>query len=239
MAAGDFDEAEVAAGVADLQQRLGDSHPFSDNAGALRRFLIARKLDVSKAQDMLDEHVRWRKDNLPVELTDDVRAELVKGKFYILPGAKDVNGHPVVVVRSGLFDPKTRDLDATIKAFLLLLEKSLQDLGEEGKFSILYDRDGFQMSNFDFDLLKAWAKIASDNYPERLASVALYPSGRILAGLFKMVSVFFDPRTRAKIKMVQDTDELQSLIPADALPPRYGGTCTYEFDPSIWENQPA
>merc|ERR1719401_601205 len=158
---------------------------------------------------MLDKHVAWRKENLPVELTPAILEELKKGKFYILPGAKDVNGHPVVVVRSGLFDPKERDLDTCIKAFLYILEKSLSDVGESGKFSIMYDRDGFSVrNNFDFDLLKAWAGVASDNYPERLASVALYPSGAVLAGLWKMVSVFFDPRTRAKIKMVQSEDEL-------------------------------
>merc|ERR1711933_455152 len=121
---------------------------------------------------MLDKHVAWRAENLPVRLTPEIRAELMKGKFYVLPEAKDVNGYPVVVVRSGLFDPKERDLDTCIRAFIYLLEQSLSELDEAGKFSIMYDREGFSVrKNFDFDLLKAWAAIASDNYPERLASV--------------------------------------------------------------------
>jgi len=214
-----------------LRASLPADHGFRENEGALRRFLVARKLNVDKARQMLEKHMAWREQNLPVVPTPEVLAELRKGKFYILPGAKDVGGHPVVVVRSGLFDPKERDLDTCIRAFLYVLEKGLGDLGENGKFSIMYDREGFSVGkNFDFDLLKAWAEIASDNYPERLSSVALYPSGAILAGLWKAVSVFFDPRTRAKIKMVQNQDELATIIPREALPPRYGGTSTYEFD---------
>lgn len=228
------DESEVAEAIIALQARLVEEHPFRNNTGALRRFLIARKLDVDAALSMLNAHVEWRAKNLPVVLTPEIQAELRKGKFYVLPGAEDVNGYPVVVVRSGLFDPQERDLDTCIKAFIYLLEQSLATLDESGKFSIMYDRDGFSVrKNFDFDLLKAWAGIASDNYPERLASVALYPSGVVLAGLWKVVSVFFDSRTRAKIKMVQNEDELATLIPKNALPPRYGGTSDYEFDPEF------
>lgn len=226
------DQAAVAAAAEELDGRLPAGHPFGGNRGALQRFVVARKLDVDAALEMLDKHVAWRRENLPVELTPAIREELKKGKYYILPDAKDVNGYPVVVIRSGLFDPKERDLDTCIKALIYLLEQSLGDLDESGKFSVMYDRDGFSArNNFDYDLLKTWAGIASANYPERLASVAVYPSGAVLAGLWKMVSVFFEPRTRAKIKMVQLEEELTTVIPKEALPPRYGGTSTYEFDP--------
>ena len=48
----------------------------------LRRFLIARKLNVESTAAMLEAHVAWRERTLPIQLSE-VRDEVRKGKAYV------------------------------------------------------------------------------------------------------------------------------------------------------------
>jgi hypothetical protein len=84
---------------------------FGDTA-MLRRFLMARKLQVEPAVEMLIKHLEWRKANLPVRMTPAIEAELKKGKTFVR--GCDLQGRPLMVIKSACFDPKTRDLEATV-----------------------------------------------------------------------------------------------------------------------------
>ena len=55
--------------------------------------------------------------------------------------------------------------------------------------------------NLDLDLLKAVAKVLSDNSPETMEKALLYPCGLILRGLWQIAKWFFDPVTRSKVAM--------------------------------------
>ena len=88
------------------------------------------------------------------------------------------------------------------------------------------------MRSWDFELIKGVAKVLSDNYPERLGGAYVYPSGVLLAGLWKIVAPFFDPRTRAKVKMLNSEAQLRDLVPEQFIPKIYGGTDEFVFDPA-------
>ena len=220
----------------ELAQVLPEGHGL-DSQG-MRRFLIARNLVIdgaNGAREMVEKHLDWRKATLPVAVTPEVKEELRKGKFF--RAGEDAHGNPLIVVRSSRFDPKERDLDVAIKAAVHAVEESVAALPNgHGQFSVLYDRTDFSFwRNWDLPFLKGVASIFSNNYPERLHGAYLYPSGSVLPALWKMVSVFFDPRTQAKVTMIKHQSELLQHIPKEHLPKHLGGDADVSFDPSKYE----
>ena len=74
-----LDAAEQELIVELKAKNLGDFLDLQDS-GMLRRFLVARNLEIEPALVMLEAHATWRRDTLPVSLTSGVVAELKKGK---------------------------------------------------------------------------------------------------------------------------------------------------------------
>ena len=141
------DDEEISADL-DLTEKeliaeLGESHPLANDSIALRRFLVARKLQVDDAKAMIEEHVKWRAANLPIPITQPLVHELKKGK--IEPYGKDDQGRPVIIVRSGKFDPKERDLDVAISSVVYLIEKIVSEHPPGTSFIIFYDRSDFSI----------------------------------------------------------------------------------------------
>jgi len=209
-----------------------------EDSATLRRFLVARQLNLDAAFTMIEAHSKWREQNLPITLTPALRAELRKGKSYLR--GNDAKGRPLFIIRSGRFDPKVRDLETAMKATVHTVEAAVAALPAEGsgpqQFAVMYDRTGFSLrENFDKDLILGCIQTLSNNYPERMGAVYLYPCGMVLSGLYRMISPFLDARMRAKVKMVTSDKELCSLVPPEYVPTWYGGQDTFEFDPSIYD----
>jgi len=221
----------------ELTKELPAGHGLQDEA--MRRFLIARSCVVdgaNGAKEMILATIAWRQATLPVTLTPEVKDELRKGKFF--PSGRDAEGNPLIVVRSCNFDPKERNLDHAISAATYAIEEAVSALPkQEGKFSLLYDRKDFKFGkNWDFQFLKGVALLFSAHYPERLAGAYLYPSGLALPALWGMVSVFLDPRTRAKVRLINDPQELQTYVPIEHIPKWHGGHSDCELDPGKYES---
>ena len=248
----------------ELKEKLGTSHLLYKDHQQLRRFLVARKLKLDETMEMINNHMEWRARMLPVTLTEEVKAELKKGKMEVY--GTDIQGRPLLIVHSGRFDPKERDLDTAIAACVYLIEKTIAENENQTQCSIMCtrhvhghhtrflfsrspltrllacffasadDRDGFSFKkNWDFDFLKTIAKTLSDNYPERLAGVYVHPSSSILAWLWSLIKNFFDGRTRAKVKFITSDKELLACVPAEFVAQSQGGTSTHTFDPSIYD----
>ena len=110
-----LDAAEQELIVALKSKNLGDFLDLKDSA-MLRRFLVARNLEIEPALVMLEAHAKWKKATLPISLTSGIVAELKKGKAF--HHGLDAAGRPLVVIRSRNFDPKERTLDDALKAVI-------------------------------------------------------------------------------------------------------------------------
>lgn len=69
------------------------------------RFLRARKGNVADARTMLEGHLKWRAETLPVTCDADVVEELEKKKYCF--SGEDKDGRKVIVVRSRLMGKHT------------------------------------------------------------------------------------------------------------------------------------
>lgn len=225
---------QVALGIMEEEviAALGPTHFMANDSASLRRFLVARKLKLEPTVAMIQQHTAWCESTLPVALEGAVLVEACKGKAEV--HGTDCAGRPLVIIHSGKFDPKTRDLQASIHACFYLFENALKSLPPgQTQFAVLYDRSNFSFAkNWDFDVLKAVFTQLSANYPECLGAAYVYPAGPPLSWLWGLVKIFLDPRTRAKVRMISSKEELLAAIPTEFVPVAFGGTSTHEFDPA-------
>ena len=236
-------EFEDPAIVKDLQEveeevaaALGAEHMMASNRAMLRRFVVARKGSVPDILAMIEAHMAWRTQHLPPVVTEAVVAELKKGKIEVY--GHDVQGRPLVIVHSGKFDPKERDLATCLTSIVHLIESACSQLktDQPPKITIFYDRQGFSLrKNWDLEYLKCMIAALSDNYPEFLGGVYIYPAGGLLLSLWAIVRPFIEVRTRGKVKLINSEKDLLSLVPSEFVPVASGGTSQHVFDPSIYD----
>lgn len=176
------------------------------------RFLIARELKVDEAHDMMRRRMQWERVHLPVRMSDGVRDELAKRKVETTPYVETATGHPIVVVRSGRFDPRARCLDDAVNATISVLESSLN---KTGRVCVYYDRSGFDLKrNLDLEYLRHVVRVLSDNYPESLSSVYVYPTNNTFALAWAAIAPLLNKRTRNKVVLPKTVDELVQAIPS-------------------------
>ena len=180
---------------------------------ARHRFLIARELDVQEAHAMMIRRVEWARSTLPIPMSDSVREEMDKGKVVATPYNDLKTDRPIVVIRSRLFDPKIRSMDDSVRATIATVEQSLGRSTSES-VCVYYDRTGFDIKrNLDIDFLREVIRVLSDNYPETLSSIYVYPTGGVFKAVWTMVAALLNKRTRNKVVMPKSLDELLEAIP--------------------------
>lgn len=157
---------------ADLEW-FATTHPeLSDRT--LCRFLVARKSDRAAAATMLKATLGWRAENIPI-LASTCARELERGTFKV--SGHDRDGSPVLYYRSCLCAPREWDREEVLRAFIHTLE-SVFAAHPDKAITVVVDRQGFAMGNLDVELIKKCAAVLSDNYPERMKRVLVWPSGK-------------------------------------------------------------
>lgn len=150
-------------------------------------------------------------------MSDGVREEMDKGKVVATPYNDLKTGCPIVVIRSRLFDPKIRCMDDSVRATIAMVEQSLRRSTSES-VCVYYDRTGFDFKrNLDIEFLRETIRVLSDNYPETLSSIYVYPTGRVFTTVWTMVAPLLNKRTRNKVVMPKTMDELLDAIPTDLI----------------------
>lgn len=205
----------------------------------LYRFLQARKWVVVNALEMLTNHLEWRQKTYPIPKSKWINDPFFTKGSCLLGSGIDSGGRPILVMKSGRFPVAERNLENCVDGFIALLTEMSNIYGLHTRFTILYDRQNFvKKDNLDLDLLKAIAKIFSDNSPESMERTCVYPCGPILRGLWQIVKWFFDPVTRNKVSMLGSPEAFKEYVPSDQLMKDMGGTSDFvweENDEKLWE----
>ena len=223
---------EQAEAIAALRTRLGAVlPPLGRSDGTLLRFLVARDWNLDDAETMLRDHVAWRATRFPIPRSYwSQDPTFLAGAIF--PHGRDRAGRPILVVRSGKFCPNERDIEAcTAAAVVQIVEMFRRSEGEHTRITIVYDRQGFRISeHLDKELLKIVAAVFQQNFPETLHQALLYPCGLVLRGIWAVVQFFFDQKTRQKIHMLPGPHSFQDYVSPDQLIPECGGTSDFVYD---------
>lgn len=195
----------VRAWVEDAE--IGDAVMPGDVAlrhefATMLRFSRARDCNPVKAFAMLREHVQWRADTLPIELTPQIQEEIAKRRMFRF-GRSDT-GHQVFVnVFRRFLDGY--DADVVLRAQLHHIEAMAaldaeRERAERGRnpqtYTTIIDCLGIRSPPLPY--LKRLTAVFESNYPERSHRTIMYPIPGWVRTMIQGMMYFVDPVTRAK-----------------------------------------
>ena len=208
------------------QEDFNETDPKCTDS-AIKRYLIAREGDVGDTVEMILKWQAWRAefgvDNITKE---SVKNEVASGKAYF-NDFYDKSGRACCVVRPRLHDPRVRDINECMRFGVYLLEEGIkrsEQLGKSEQVCVLYDRSGFNYRNFDLELFttsKNLVTMLQDNYAERLGALYVIGAGWFYWMIFNIVKVFLTQRTKEKIILINNNDELLHYFDVDQLESEY------------------
>uniref|UniRef100_A0A0G4GDC6 CRAL-TRIO domain-containing protein n=1 Tax=Chromera velia CCMP2878 TaxID=1169474 RepID=A0A0G4GDC6_9ALVE len=199
----------------------------------LQRFLTARKGDAEKAAEMFAKHLQWRAGNLPIQLTEEVKAVLRGGLIFSQGVSKAAT--PCIFIIGAFYDTsRGLTVDHHVQATLYALERVLSGPPPTSRVSVFIDlraHKGARNAAPDLFFIKNLASILQDNYPERLHQLVIYPFPWIAKAIWHAAKVFIDTRTREKIELVTGDasegkpvpEEVFQFIDKKAWPKEYEG----------------
>eukprot|EP01040_Poterioochromonas_malhamensis_P011185 gene11185-12186_t len=164
---------------------------------------------------MIEKCQSWRRSSSPLK-KNEVSAAFGTKCFFPYGQAKD--GSPIVYMRGGLYD-------ANIAAYTI--DYSLRQYPDQVLTKQLSGPNQAADNNF----IKLFIQVLSDNYPERLKRLAIFPFpwyGRAIWGVLK---VFVDKRTQDKVMLLSKGSdkgippELADVLDINQVPEFMGGTC--------------
>ena len=188
---------------------------------ALLRFLVARDMNVRKAQDMIVKWRKWRKEFGVDDISfKDIAREHASGKGRLV-GHNKLN-QACIVCRNRFHDPKNRDVAEMIKFCVYMLREAVAASEAQGanQVCVLYDRRGMTMKNFDsqmFQLGKQLVNVVQSNYAERLGHCYIIGVTFFYWALYKVISPFLSARTKSKLHIISDLSELREHFDDDQL----------------------
>ena len=188
----------------------------------LARFLRARRENVDHASTMYSKYLEWFQESFPLSL-DAATTDLINRRvLYQLPGAA-IDGSSIIVFHGTHHQPAHHSTDQTLKMILYVVSDLLsrRDPCDLRWSLLIFAPTG---TPFDLKLIKAAARLFSDNYPETLSKVLVFPVGSWTPALWRMARVFLDPRTADKVVLLPGgtrPPELPEHIPVDSIPAQF------------------
>jgi len=197
--------------------------PMSD----LVRFLVARKADVKAAAEMLVKAKAWHKENFPLagERRRLVEAAFSSNCFFVHGQAKD--GTPVLYMRGALYDGSKAPPEAYVLAAAHAIQFALSRSTEPNVTVVVHavNVPGAPNDNADLNFIKGFISVLSDNFPERLKRLAIYPFPWYGRAIWSILKVFVDKRTQGKVMIGPTPEEMVDIIDPECVPEVCGGKC--------------
>jgi hypothetical protein len=186
------------------------------------RFLVARKGEVGAATEMMEKANTWRKANLPVPRSVAEPA-LATGCCFFHGQARD--GTPCIYFRGGLYD----NTKASFQTFVLVAAQTIDHVMANSKqLSVtvvvhLGTVVGGPNAGADMNFIKYFVQVLSDNYPERLRRLVMYPFPWYGRAIWSCVKVFVDKRSQDKVLLYPCgpkgvPEEVLQFIDAESIP---------------------
>jgi len=201
----------------------GEGLPMNDLT--FSRYLRARQWNVSKAQSMLNDTLKWRRDFGIKSIHDGwqsiIAEENATGKGYVR--GFSAAGNALLYLK-----PKhenTFNHDGNLKHLVYNMERAVRVMEANGrnceKLVLIIDYDGYSLLNAPpMKTSTETLSILQNHYPERLFRAYCIRPPWIFNAFWTMISPFIDPTTYQKIVMVNGSKaEIAARLSSDGIPP--------------------
>jgi len=212
----------------------------------LMRFLVARKFDLLKTNQMWSNFINWRKEiNVDAPFHYEELPE-VKKYFPHAYFKTDKQGRPIYIERVGQLNYdaflSTTTKERFIRYYITLNERlvneilpkcSIESGREITQTFYIMDLTGMTWKTASkgvLDLTKALLTIGNNYYPELMGEMWIVNAPFIFGGVWKIVQWWVDDKTRSKVHIVGSDFKKHLLAKVDPenLPDFLGGTATVE-----------
>ena len=168
------------------------------------RFLVARKGEVQAAAEMMTKANEWHRTNFPLsgDKLRQVDAALSAGCFFTHGKARD--GTPVLYMRGALYDGSKASPEAYVLAAAHAIIHALSHSTELNVTVLVHavNVPGAPNDNADLTFIKGFISVLSDNFPERLKRLAIFPFPWYGRAIWSILKVFVDKRTQNKVMLL-------------------------------------
>uniref|UniRef100_A0A7S3QKY8 CRAL-TRIO domain-containing protein n=1 Tax=Dunaliella tertiolecta TaxID=3047 RepID=A0A7S3QKY8_DUNTE len=211
----------------------------------LLRWLTGRKFDVNLTAKDLTEHAEWRARCVPGRRVQDevVASELEHNVVFFM--GQDRKNHPTLLIIGGNLVPQdpeqttifiTYTLDAALHLGRLVMARKQEEARQrgvpmdstwDGRIVGVFDMSNFGWSNIHYASQKAILRLLQKHYVERLYKIFIFCAPSIFHGLYQVLSLLLEEKSREKIVFISKSDASSRMIEdfdVDALAPAFGGT---------------
>ena len=202
------------------------------NDRSLIRILIAREYNLDAAYDMWLRWREWVTNYRPESINvNEMSNHIATGEAYFY--GQDKKGRPCLIVRARYHFASQFTAQETIRYSIFLAESAsrLADEAGIGQICMIYDRSGMTDENQEpqfISLIKDMAEVFKDFYAERLGALFILHIGVFHWLLYHAVKATIPKRTREKLHVMRNPENLTDYFEPDQLLVEYGGTSTYQ-----------
>lgn len=234
----DLFECIIPPCLEEMRRRFGEAVAQWHDVEVVK-FLIARKFDLKLASEMLENHLKWEKEQNALTSVKEYFPEKMADWYPIgmQPNHYDYEGNLIRVERpanGGKIEAKDFvaefGLPLIMRWHIASVEQCKERMRREGWKTqrVTFIIDLKNLSGITTDVGKFGqmeGKIDQDHYPEMMARCFMINAPWYFTGLWKMVRLFVDDRTKDKIKILGEDykKELLRYVPEEAIPSCAGG----------------
>eukprot|EP01007_Sphenomonas_quadrangularis_P004028 NODE_927_length_1084_cov_134.396135_g760_i0.p2 GENE.NODE_927_length_1084_cov_134.396135_g760_i0~~NODE_927_length_1084_cov_134.396135_g760_i0.p2 ORF type:complete len:278 (+),score=19.27 NODE_927_length_1084_cov_134.396135_g760_i0:81-914(+) len=231
------EEEMFQAKKVEIRRKCPELEKFPDDY--VWHFLKARGYDVDAALKMWTDQNAWRQSEQIENVLNEYFPPDANKIYPCGYHGRDKRGNVIRIERPGLSDPSSAfqkfDVSSALRWHVVIMETGRRTfesyLGGTGDgVTVIMDMAGVGMKHMDrkaLGFVKTIAALDHATYPEFLRQVFIVNASSIFTGLYKLISPFIDPNTRAKVQILGDKflPTLSQFIDPGQLPDFLGGGC--------------
>jgi len=191
--------------------------------------LFARKMDAARALELLQNSLKWRKENNLMNLPkiSEIPPEYFQFNFHI-PGTRDKNGRCIKYLKIDLIRPNVEPFTIhNFKKFYAwfnyigVFAEGIDAL-RNGVHGVI-DVANFGWQNFDIDFQKQIGPMWANTFPLLVGRMSLINPPRIMNAFIKIIKSFIKGKVADRIIACNSEKALLKLIDGDQLLKGRGG----------------
>jgi len=201
---------------------------FYLNKDNLIRFAIAYNWDSHEILTKWKDWVQWHTTYQPDKISEEEIIKEMSQAGFLRWYKSDKAKRPCLYFRVKNYRPDIGSIEDVIRYFVFMIEQGLKeaDLYGTNKIVVVYDRRGYSKKNQDsnfFDNFKRIVTLLQNYYPERLHGLYFLGSKLFAQVVGEKSKGLISDRTREKIRILGDTQDLLEFFYKEDLTIEYGG----------------